>query len=81
MGSEMTQKDPDGRVTLAVTDVKDRQRLVSEVEGFANSLLQTAAQRESSAGEFVLTFDHDSGVHFALTLHQLLALVRTMEKN
>lgn len=81
MGNNMTQKARDDRVTLSVADVKDRRRLSQEVEGFANTLLQTASEHDSRKGDIVLTFNRESGINLALTLHQLLAVVRTMEKN
>ncbi len=81
MGNSMTQKARDDQITLSVADVKDRTRLAQEVEGFATTLLRTAAAHESTKGDLVLTFTRESGVKLALTLHQLVAVVRTMEKN
>ena len=81
MGNEMAQKEQDDRVTLSVADVKDSHRLMHEMEGFANALLQTALQHDDTRGAFVLTFDHESGMGLALTIYQLLALVRTVDRN
>ena len=81
MGDKMTQKERDDRVTLSISDVKDRRRLMSEVEAFANTLLRSASEHEDTKGDVVLTFNQESGVNLALTLHQLLAVVRTQEKN
>lgn len=73
--------DVNHSVTLSIADVKDRSRLIQEVAGFANTLLQTASEHNDAKGSIILTFDRKSGVDLALTIHQLLAVMRTMEKN
>lgn len=75
------QKARETRVTLSVSDVKDRERLMQEVQGFADTLLQSTADHDESYGDIVLTFDRASGVELALTLHQLLAVMRSEKKN
>lgn len=74
------------RVTLSPTDVKDQSRIIQEVENFANVLFSTTSLSDDQEGtdpedDVVLTFSRESGFNLALTLHQLLSIVKSSSGN
>ncbi len=74
------------RVTLSPTDVKDQARIIQEVENFANVLFSTTSptddqEEESPQDDVVLTFSRESGFNLALTLHQLISIVKSNSGN
>jgi len=74
------------RVTLSASNVKDQMRIISEVENFANVLFSTTSVSEDMEDadpqdDIVLTFSRESGFNLALTLHQLISLVKSESGN
>jgi len=82
MGNSMMRNEQDDSITLSVKEVKDQHQLIQEIEVFANALIRTATDKtRNEKDDIVLTFDQASSISLALTLHQLMSLLRTTAKN
>jgi len=78
----MTDQQDSYTVKLSPSDIKDREHLAQQLESFTRMLFETAAYAdEDEDGDMVISFTRDNMMSFALTMHQILVVLRAEASN
>jgi hypothetical protein len=69
------------RIEISVSRIKNKSQLIQELQSFAGLLWSSVDSSEDAHNTIVLTFKREEAKEFALTLYQLLGVLKQQKNN